>query len=156
MITLKSGGATMKAVRIGAILVGAGLAAWAFVSCDLNKVSIDQRISDFQSDLNTTDRLNVYQDFHPTMTNDYTALKDPATSGFNNAYPPPGATFSLSVVDESNPSAGVVVKVNSGASGTWLTPFYMLLTMATYNGNDWRIVTLSDSQSGSGWTPRYQ
>jgi hypothetical protein len=154
---MTSGGSTMKAVRIGAILVGAGLMAWALISCSLNAVSIDQRISDFQSDLNTTDRSNVYQDFHPTMTASYDPLKDPITSGFNTAYLPPGPSFSLSVVDESNPSSGVIVKVNSGLSGTWGTPFYMLLTMATYNGNDWRIVTLSDSQNGSApWSLRYQ
>jgi hypothetical protein len=146
----------MRAIRAAAILIGTGLAAWALASCNLGAVSIDQRISNFQSDLNTSDRSNVYQDFDPSLTTQYNALKDPVTSGFNTAYPVPGPTYSLSIVDESNPSAGVVVKVNSGKSGSWSIPYYMLLTMATYNNNDWRIVTLGDSQNGSGWTTRFQ
>jgi len=143
----------MNARHIATILIGAGLAAWALTSCNLAGVSIDQRISDFQSDLNTSDRANVYQDFHPDQTKEYNALKNPSVSGFNTLFPP-GPTFSLSVVDESNPSAGVVVLVSSGPDASWTPPYYLLLTMATFNGNDWRIVTLSDSKNNTGYVLR--
>ncbi|MGA2378909.1 MAG: hypothetical protein ABSG85_06330 [Spirochaetia bacterium] len=141
----------MKARHLFAIFVGAGLILWSLASCNLNSVSISDRIGDFQSDLNTSSRTNVYNDFHPTMTAAYGPLKDPVGSGFNLAYPPPGPSYSLSIVDQSNPSAGVIVAVNSGSSGPGYSfPYYLKLTMATYNSNDWRIVTLSDCQTQNG------
>ncbi len=146
----------MKLRHIAALLILLGLVGWALASCDLGAVSIDQRISTFQSDLNTTDRANAYQDFHPTQTTEYNALKNPSLSGFDTEFPVPGSMYSLSIVDESNPSAGVVVRVDSGGNGSGLTaPYYLLLTMATYNSNDWRIVTLSDSQTTSGYVLKF-
>ena len=86
----------MKSRHLFAILVGAALIVWTLASCDLlSSVSIAQRVSDFQSDLNSN-RANIYNDFHPTLTTQYNALKDPVTSGFNTAYPVPGPSYSLS------------------------------------------------------------
>ena len=141
----------MKARHIALLLVGAPLVVWALLSCDLGAVSIDQRISTFQSDLNSSSRTNVYLDFHPTLTSEYNSLKNPSF-GINTEFP--GASYTLSVVDESNPVSGVIVAV-SGASGLYTGTWYLLLTMATYNNNDWRIVTLSDSQTTSGWALRF-
>jgi hypothetical protein len=147
----------MKARHLFAILVGAGLILWSLASCNLNSVSISDRIGDFQSDLNTSSRTNVYNDFHPTMTTLYGPLKDPVLSGFNLLLPVPGPSYSLSIVDQSNPSAGVIVVVNAGSTdgSGWAVPFYLKLTMATYNSNDWRIVTLSDSQTNGGYVQRF-
>ena len=148
----------MKARYIAAIVIGSGLSVWALVSCNLNAVSIGQRISDFQSDLNTSDRSNVYNDFHPTETQDYNALKDPVTSSFNTNFPPPTTTnYTLSVVSDSNTSA-VIVAVNSGPTGVFgAPPYYLSLRMDTYNNNDWRIVTLSASTNQNGpYTQVYQ
>lgn len=150
----------MKARHIAVILVGAVLVTWALASCDLGAVSIDQRISTFQSDLNTPDRANVYQDFHPTMTAVYAALKDPNLSGFNAAYPPPGASYSLSIIDQGNPSTGVIVQVTSGPNsggGRSAPNYFFKLVMATTNMNDWRIVSIADSNaSGGTYTVRFQ
>ena len=155
----------MKARHVVAFLIGAGVVAWALVSCNMSgAVSIDQRISDFQADLNTSDRSNVYQDFHPTQTAEYNALKNPLPtgqggSGFDTLFPVPTPTYSLSVINESNPSAGVVVQVTSGPpdGDTWTPPnLYLLLAMATYNSNDWRIVTLGDSNVQGTYTTRIQ
>ncbi|MGA2640907.1 MAG: hypothetical protein ABSG21_08380 [Spirochaetia bacterium] len=142
----------MKARHIFAILVGAVLIVWSLASCNpLNSVSISQRIADFQADLNTSSRSNVYQDFHPTMTTEYNALKDPNLSGFNTEFPATGQ-YSLTDSNDSNPAA-VIVTVNAGSPGTGsglTAPYYLQLNMATYNGNDNRIVTLSDSSSIGG------
>ena len=148
----------MKARHVYAILAAAGLAALALISCSVSSVSIDERISTFQSDLNTSDRSSVYLDFHPTLTHQYNFLKDPATSGFNTEFPvPTGTNYSLSIYDKSNPTAGVIVQVTAGpASGSTYTPtYYLSLTMATTGSDDWRIVTLSDSQFNSSYNPRF-
>ncbi|MGA2761803.1 MAG: hypothetical protein ABSG17_00420 [Spirochaetia bacterium] len=144
----------MKARHIVLLLVGAPLVVWALLSCDLGAISIDQRISTFQSDLNSSSRTNVYLDFHPTLTSEYNALKNPSLSGIDTEFP--GASYTLSIVDESNPVSGVIVLVSGASPGSaYVGNWYLLLTMATYNNNDWRIVTLSDSQTTSGWTLRF-
>src|SRR5271157_5227234 len=137
----------MKTRHFLAILIVAGLILWNLASCNMTTpVSISQRISDFQADLNTSDRSNIYQDFHPTMTVQYNALKNPGLT-INTPFPPPPPSYSLSIVDQSNPSA-VIVAVNPGGSGSGLVnPYYLSLAMATYNNTDWRIVTLSEQQN---------
>jgi hypothetical protein len=148
----------MKARHILSILVVAGLTAFALLSCALPPVSIEQRVSTFQSDLNTADRSMIYQDFHPSSTTQYDPLKDPNTSGFNTAFPPPsGTNYSLTIVDMSNPAAGVIVQVSAGpnSGSAHATPYYLKLTMATTNDNDWRIVTLSDSAINGSYVLRF-
>ncbi len=146
----------MKLRHILVIMAGSALVLWSLASCDLlGGTTIDQRVSNFQSDLNTSTRTNVYNDFHPTQTTQYNALKDPATVGFNTTYPPPGPSYSLSIVDKSNTSA-VIVLVSAGSHATWAVPYYLSLNMAQYNSNDWRIVSISDSQTNGSYTVRYQ
>jgi hypothetical protein len=75
--------------------------------------SIEQRIV-FQSDLNTSARSNIYQDFLPTVT-DYTALKNPSST-FNTLFPSAPPNYLLTVMKESmpsksNPSSAVVIQV---------------------------------------------
>jgi hypothetical protein len=150
----------MKPRHLFAILAGAALIVWTLASCDIlpntGPVSIAQRISDFQADLNTTDRTNVYNDFHPDMTTQFNALKNPGLVGFNTLFPLPGPSYSLSIVDSSNPSA-VIVQVTAGSTdgSGYTVPFYLQLAMATVNTNDWRIVTLADSQTNGSYTVRY-
>jgi hypothetical protein len=72
-------------------------------------------------------------------------------SGFNTEFPATGQ-YSLTDSNDSNPAA-VIVTVNAGSPGTGsglTAPYYLQLNMATYNGNDNRIVTLSDSSSIGG------
>ncbi|MBN1697512.1 MAG: hypothetical protein JW881_08370 [Spirochaetales bacterium] len=54
-------------------LLMAGLA-----SCDLFPVSIEQRISMFEDDLNTSGRGDIYLHFHPQETAMYDQIKNPA------------------------------------------------------------------------------
>lgn len=148
----------MKARHLVVTLVAASLAAWALMSCSLTAVSIEDRISTFQSDLNTADRSDVYLNFHPTKTTQYDALKNPSVAGFDTEFPPPaGTNYSLSIYDQSDPAAGVIVQVTAGPdSGSGYTPtYYLKLTMATTNDNDWRIVTLSDSATNGGYALQF-
>jgi hypothetical protein len=136
----------MKARNILSILTGATLVVWALASCDLGGVTIDQRISTFQSDLNTTGRGSAYQDFDPSDT-DYPLLKN--GSYFSTAFPPPPpANYSLTVISENNTSS-VIVQV-TGQSSLGVSPYYLNLGMTTISGNNWVIQTLYMSTSSSG------
>ena len=151
----------MKSRHVLAALIGASLLALALASCSLASVSVDQRLATFLSDLNAADRNNlVYQNFHPTQTTEYGALKNSGLSGFDTAYPSPsGTNYAFSTVDETSPSAGVIVQVTAGpTSGSSLVPpnFYLKLTMATTGDSDWRIVSVSDSNINGGYSaPRF-
>ncbi len=103
----------MRARNILAILIAFTMLAWALVSCNLGGTTIDQRIADFQSDLNTTDRSSAYQNFSSSMT-DYTLLRN--GSYFSSAFPVPPPNYTLSVISESNTSA-VIVQVSTGPGG---------------------------------------
>jgi hypothetical protein len=136
----------MKARHMIAIAVVSGFLFFGFLSCNLSSVSIDQRISTFQSDLNTQDRSSLYLNFYPGQTSEYDALKNPSATNFNLLFPLVTSTnYSLTVTDESNPSAGVRVTVNAGPSSPGVLPYYLLLVMGQYSGNDWRIISISIS-----------
>ncbi len=127
----------MKTRHIAATLTAAALLAWALVSCNLNPVvSIDQRVSNFASDL-SNNRTNAYQNFDPDQTTMYQALANP-TYSWNTLFP--AGQYTFQITDESSPSTGVLVTVTSYPGG-FPTPF-LKLVMATYKDTDWRIVQL--------------
>ena len=131
----------MKPRLIAATIAGSAVLAWALMSCDLlNSVSIDQRISNFQADLNNSDRSNIYQDFHPTETSLYDTLKSDQST-IDTPYPVPSGTNYAIVIDDESNTAAVVAHMTS-YPGT-VTLIYLQLQMDTYNGKDWRIVKLS-------------
>ncbi len=123
-------------------LLAAAALSGALVGCDLlGMVSIDQRITDFQTSLNG-DRTTLYENFHPTLTSDYNALKDPTTT-IDPLIPVLGTgdtPYSLSITDQGSPSTGVMVTISGGGSG-W-GPKYLKLVMETTGTSDYRIVSL--------------
>jgi hypothetical protein len=128
------------------------------VGCDLlGIVSVSQRVSDFQNDLNLANRSMIYQDFHPTLTSDYDSLKS-ASLTLDSIIPPlnPGdADYTLTITDQKDPATGVFVTIDGGASG--FSPQYLKLTMATTGTSDYRIVTLAISTTqGSFASPNIQ
>jgi hypothetical protein len=150
----------MKIRYVLAILIFVAAFSVAIVSCSLlgTPVSIDQRVASFFSNLNSTDRSNVYNDFHPDLTTQYPALKNPVASGFNTLFPVPGTTYTYSIIDENNPSSGVIVQVLTGPTVDFHIPsaLFLRLTMQTTNNNDWRIVTLADSATNGSYTIQIQ
>jgi hypothetical protein len=129
----------MKTRHIAATLTAAAFLAWALVGCNLNPVvSIDQRVSNFASDLNSN-RTNAYQDFDPDQTQMYQALANPAYS-FDINFPAGNPQYAFQITDESSPSTGVFVTVTSYPAG--YSNKYLKLVMATYKDTDWRIVQL--------------
>ena len=150
----------MKESSIIALTAGV-LVVCSLVSCNRGGVSVGQRVSVFQSDLNSSDRRNLYQDFLATVA-DYAVLKNPSST-FNTLFPPPPPNYSLTVMSESmpsksNPSSAVVVQV-FGPDGVYPSPYFLKCVMATDNGYDWMIQALSISTvpgAPPGWTLLYQ
>jgi hypothetical protein len=71
--------------------------------CDLFGISIAERISDFQADLNKSDRSSVYLNLHSTLTQDYNAAK--AATFWNTNFPYiAGTSYSITNVVSSNPA----------------------------------------------------
>ncbi|MGO9411310.1 MAG: hypothetical protein ACLQCB_11235 [Spirochaetia bacterium] len=133
----------MKTRRISAVLAAAVLLALALASCNLNPVvSIDQRVSNFASDLNSN-RSNAYQDFHPDQTTMYQTLAN-STFTFDSYFPAGSPSYAFQITDESSPSTGVFVTIVGAPSG-YGSNIYLKLIMATYKDTDWRIVQLSRS-----------
>jgi hypothetical protein len=111
--------------------------AFALAGCQLLGFwSISDRITQFQTDLNTSGRLGLYLDFHPDQCSDFNALKDPTTT-FNSLIPL-GTGYSLTITDQSDSSA-VLVTISGGGFGS---PHYLKLSMATTGIGDNRIVKL--------------
>jgi hypothetical protein len=132
--------------------------AGVLVGCDiLGFVSIDQRVTDFQDSLNAADRTSLYLNFHPDQTADYAALKDPTTT-IDVLMPRLGTgdtAYTLTVADESDAAAGVIVKVTGGPA-TYGAPKHLKLVMATTGTADYRIVSLAQDNNDSVYTVIYK
>jgi hypothetical protein len=124
------------------------LLAGVLAGCSLlGSVSIDERIADFQADLNKTDRSSAYQNFHPDLTGDFNSLKSGAP--ITAIFPVPdgtGTPYALAVTDETNPSTGVFVTVTGGPT-VFGGPKYLKLVMKTTGSSDNRIVSLEWSNT---------
>jgi hypothetical protein len=122
------------------VLLGLGVAlmvAGTVLSCSLAPVSIDERIASFIAHLNSTDRSSLPSDFHPTLTTD-------VVSGaiyvydWNIPFPLTGITYSISGVNESDPSNVTGTIIGAGPFGTVAIKFVMAQTGIS----DWRIQEL--------------
>jgi len=140
----------MKARHVIPLIVIAVMATLALAGCELfGFVSIDQRVSNFQAALNTTDRTTAYENFHPTLCNDYNAIKNGTytwSTVFDTSYIP----YTLTVTDESNSSAVLVTATGSNGYPT----LYLRLNMQTTGIGDYRIVSMDTSATSSSgpWT----
>lgn len=125
--------------RILAYAMLAILAVLVVAGCTFGK-TLEQRIEQFESDLNLADRSDIYDNFHPTQTTDYAAIRD--MDFFAVPFPPceVGDTpYDIVIVDASNESA-VTATIDStamGASG----PYDAIFSIAL-DGLDNLIVTL--------------
>jgi hypothetical protein len=149
----------MKARHLLSLAAVAIILGFALVSCsDLGVVSITDRLTTFQTDLNAADRTSIYLNFHPTSTMDYDALKDPTTT-IDPLFPVLGTTdtvYTLTIDDQANPATGVLVTVTGGPAG-FGAPKYLKLVMDTTGVADYRIVSLSMSTVTSTYpTPQIQ
>jgi hypothetical protein len=114
-----------------------GLLAILFTSCNLAGVSIDARIYQFVSDLNATDRSNIYLNFSPNCT-DYLAIH--ASDYFDIPFPAVGVgtPYSIIVADFSN-SAAVTAQLDGPA--TFNPPLTITCQMEKVD-KDWQIRVL--------------
>jgi hypothetical protein len=116
-----------------------GLLALLFASCNLGPVTIEGRIYQFVSDLNTSDRSSIYLNFSPYCT-DYLAIH--AGTYFDIPFPTVGADptpYSIIVADFSN-AAAVTAQLNGPA--LFDPPLTITCQMEQVN-NDWQIRVLN-------------
>ena len=136
-----------KGSRLRLILTAAALAAVLF-GCPFfqTSVTIEERIGLFVVDLNAAYRNAGYQNFHPTLTQDYEALK--GSDWWTTYFPVAGAAdpdYTFVITSQSVASA-VLVTIDGGPA-VWGGPKDYKLAMATdtENENDWRIQSISQS-----------
>ena len=112
--------------------------------------TLEQRIQQFEDDLNLADRSSIYLNFYEGVTNDYAAIRD--TDFFAIPFPPRvgGDTpYDIVIGDASNPSA-VTATIDSSAMGV-NSPFNAIFGMAL-DGMDYKIVSLQvDWEGGAGY-----
>ena len=110
-------------------------------ACELGKVSKEDRIQFFEDDLNSSDRSEIKQNFHPTETadylsgalNDYTTLFDDPTSVF--ALNKRSFSISITSIIGDNITALITSDIYTDENITFV--------MALSGLNDWRIEELS-------------
>jgi hypothetical protein len=143
---------------IGFVALGLVLAL-ALSGCMFGPLTIEARISKFIADLNTTDRLTVYQNFSPTETADYGSIG----SGFywDTPFPAPGDTdldYEATITSSTN-YLDVRVTI-SGGPATFLGPknykFVMVGELTESGGTNWLIHELWIDDGAGGWTPLIQ
>ncbi len=114
------------------------LLALLFASCNLGPVSIEGRIYQFVSDLNTSDRSSAYLNFSPYCT-DYLAILD--GTHFSAFFPlvQTSTPYSIATASFSNPDAVTVQLTGPESFGL---PGIITCQMEQVN-MDWMIRTLS-------------
>jgi hypothetical protein len=128
------------------------------VGCELlGFVSIDLRVTDFESALNAANRSTLYENFHPTLTNDFQALKNTALT-IDVPMPPlvgADASYVLTIDNKADPATGVLVTVTGGPAG-FSAPKHLKLVMDTTGIADYRIVSLALDDGAYAYTVLYQ
>jgi len=143
----------MKARHILYLVVVAGAIALALNSCQLlGIVSISDRISDFQSSLNNSDRSQGYQNFLTTAS-DYDAVKSTTFGLWATTFPTGNSPYSLSITDQSNSSA---VAVTVTGSNSFPTLYLQIGFQSTGIGNNLISTVATSSAPGGPFTTIFQ
>ena len=108
-----------------------------FYACT-STVSIDERITNFINDLNSSDRSSTYLNFHETLTNDYNAIK---SAGYWDA----AFIQSWQLYNITNYTTTMNSDTTATISGTFkhaLDSGSVILLEMAKSGDDWYIKTL--------------
>lgn len=112
-------------------------------------LTLEARIQRFADDLNTSERTNIQDNFHPSLTNDYPII-DP--DYFDTPFPRPlvgDAPYTITIQDTSN-EAAVLASIDGDALPV-AGPVDAIFSMAP-DGLDYKIVNLKvDWGSGMEW-----
>jgi hypothetical protein len=123
-----------------ALLIGA--LALAFWGCNLLGISIEDRVDEFIADLNGDWNL-LYENFHPTETAFYNAIK-PATF-WEDYFEPTPPSYTISGLDTTDP-ANVTFMIDGPA--LFLGPRTVTFQMVQ-SGSDWYIEEMDLSGYGN-------
>ena len=142
----------MQAKRIFQLLALAMAVAVLVISCTPAPppVTIDERIADFISALNTDTRTGIQDNFHPSLTAD---VVSGAILTYDWTVPFPlvgtGTAYSQTNIDKSN-STIIIVTITGPAA--FSPPKDLKLLMALEGTDDWRIQELSINASSGNPT----
>jgi hypothetical protein len=123
------------------------LVVLAVAGCSFG-LTLEWRIQQFADDLNLADRTDIYLNFHPTSTLDYSDIRD--TDYFLTSLPKlvGGDTpYVISIIDQTNPAA-VNATIESSAMGVGV---YDAIFSMALDGMDYKIAQLWIDY-GSGMT----
>jgi hypothetical protein len=129
----------MKKARTIVLFALAAVVSLSIMSCEIETISIMDRLAQFMTDLNKADRSDAYLNFDPDETEYYDAMKDP--DFWDDPFPPVGTgetEYSLSDVDYEDPenvTANMYGPPDFSVTGDpWPVQFVMVKT-----GTDWFI-----------------
>ena len=119
---------------------------FVFTSCEeeIDEVTIPERISELESDLNNADYGSVYLNFHPDMPS-YDSYKSESTINagiLDETYIP----FSFGTPDVLGSTASGAFSHSLGASGTYTA------TMKEDGSDNWKILSLTIDVNGNTTT----
>jgi hypothetical protein len=135
-----------RTLRLAAL---GGLIVLALAGCMFGK-TLEGRIGQFEADLNLdlTGRSGIYLNFHPTLTTDYEAIKDPEY--FDSSFPPRAGAetpYVITILDKTDP-ASVTANISSTAIG--VNPSYSLQFTMALDGMDYKIAKIY-ADLGADW-----
>lgn len=129
----------LLAIILGLII---GTLTIGLLSCDLSGATIDARVDSFIYDINYN-RSNAYQNFHPSETTDYDAIKN--GTKLLPLFPTNAIPYSREGLDTSDPDS-VTTILNDGTAEVW-GPKAAIFRMIK-DGTTWYI---NDFSLGGSW-----
>jgi hypothetical protein len=118
-------------------LLFAAVLALTISGCDMLGVGVQDRVTMFLGDLNSSDRGDIYLNFHPTLTTDYPAIQNGTYPDWSTLFPiGTYIPYSISNLDTSDP--GNVTGDIDSVNGAWAGPKAIVFRMAQ-EGLDWMI-----------------
>ncbi len=136
----------IKIKTVVLIIVISIIIIFAFESCKLSGTSKDERIDNFESDLNN-DRNNLYKNFHPSKTEKYNDIKDPA---YLEAYfPTDNNEIPYDIYDVDISGDTVNARIVSNNLVTF--PDQTINFKMAEDGSDWQIEELTLNENKIVW-----
>jgi hypothetical protein len=124
----------MKRKTILLILLIAAIGWLSYLTgCSLLGVSVDDRVMQFVSDINDSDRSQVYLNFHPDIL-DYSGIQ--VAAFWDGHFPYANAPYSISALSTGNP-ANVTFTISDSGAISKNVKFVMQQL-----GNDWMITEM--------------
>jgi len=110
--------------------------------------SIDERVTNFQKDLNTSDRTNIIDNFSKNSCQAYNLINDSNYWNTTSFFTPEKRNYSISVSKDSSTTASGTINFTTGTKNI----FFEFVNDGTFpGGEDWKITKIwLDTKDASG------